>query len=558
MNKNLAVAVASVLICATAVAFGQGRTDYGAWVTGAKIDYKGGRYSKAALKFRNAIAERPTSAEARYWLGLSLAQIGRESLFLAAGEFDSCFSLDSSYVTRARQDEENVYLTTRALSASADAKMVAAEYLDAARYVRWAMAINPDNPNYYMTLGNAYVGLDMVDSIRAVAEDLEKRDPQSAQVAFFMGIYYSKKEGQMDSALMSFETAGMRYEAGVMKQKERLVSLLKLKSLAEADPIAERLVALRNDQTGLKVYIEVTLNAGNALQQVAEVANNLFIDRFQIGVAFYRAGMAAVKQGHETSDTLAQKHFFIVADTLFAHAAQGDPDNYDALWYIGYVNYRLMQDSATLSGFRRAINLSEWRKDLVAEKDAEVWLYLGTAEARLKMYDTAVAHLHRAIMADPTNNDAYANLAFVFKDLSKGNLDSPFTDSAVKALDDKEKTGLRFTVWDVASSAELGTLKPAGGMQFLVVDLTVFNKNEQADSVDPARLTLTGDDKKSYAIDEQATSSEAAEGKGLRAEGLEPRKKLEALAVFSVPRGVKAQALVYKPKSGGEVSVPVK
>lgn len=554
MNRRL-LYVLVLLLCAAAFVVGQGVTDYSAWVTGAKIDYKGGRFAKAVAKFRNAVVQRPNSAEARYWLGLSLAQLGRESLVVAAAQFDSCFTLDSAFVTKARHEEEHTYLTTKALSATADAKMVTAEYADAARYSHWAIALEPDNPSYYMTLGNAYVGLDLADSIRIVARNLVQRDSGSAQAAFFMGIYYSKKE-RMDSALLSFKQAGVRYEVAIEKQKERLAALLKIKSPAEVDPIAARLTALRNDQAGLKKYIEEDLNAGKQIQQVAELTNNLYIDHFQISLAFHRAGMAAVQQAHAAADTLVEWSAFSLADTMFRHAVATDPENYDAIWYLGYVNYRLRRYDATAEVFRRAIVLSAKRKDLVADKDPELWLYMGTSEAQLKQYDSAVVHLRRAVNADPTDTVVYDNLAFVYKDMSKGDVSSPFTDSAVQVLDEKEVTGWKMMVWQVTPNADLGATKPLAGMEFVTVELTVFNKSGKADTVDPGFLTMITQDKKSYMVDPATSSPDLPDG--LKAGMVDANKKLEAVVIFSVPKGAKPERLVLKPKSGNEVIVVLK
>ena len=85
-NSSLVGAVALLWLGAAALAFGQGTIDYPAAMTGAKIHYKGSRWNKAAALFRTAINLKPASAEAQYWLGLSLSQIGKESLLTAAEE----------------------------------------------------------------------------------------------------------------------------------------------------------------------------------------------------------------------------------------------------------------------------------------------------------------------------------------------------------------------------------------------------------------------------------------------------------------------------------------
>jgi tetratricopeptide (TPR) repeat protein len=461
-------------------------------------------------------------------------------------------------VSRSANDEVNSYWVTQALSITANQNLIQDNYGDAARLIHWAVAVNPGNPNYYMTLGSAYVGLGITDSIRAVSEGILKRDPESPQGPFFMGIYYSDLK-DMDSALRSFKLAGMRYEAGMAKQKDRLVGILQLKSDAQADQIAARLIALRNSTNGLKSYIVDTLKADKSLREVAEVANNLFIDQLQAGSSFLKAGFAAAQQGDASPDSSpAQRQYFFLADTMMKHASTQDPSNYDALWYDGYANYRLDLDTGCIAAFRKAIVLSQGRGDMVAAKDHEVWFFLGTSEARLEQYDSAVVHFHLAIKADPTFGDAYTNLALVFKDMSGDNTSSPFTDSALKALSAKDTTGWFITVWSETTQSEMGQAKPASGMVFAVVNLSIFNKTNNTATVEPAKLMLTCDDKKSYPGDLQADAAPDLNGQGLKAGPLEANQKQEAFAFFAIPKGAKPIALTYQPSTGAAVSVPVK
>jgi tetratricopeptide (TPR) repeat protein len=535
----------------------QGKTDYSAWMTGAKIDYSSGRFAKAAMKFRNAVNERPGSADARHWLGMSLSQIGKESLAVAASQLDTCFTLDSTYVGKIAGDNDKQYLATNALGATANAKMIEGDYAAAVRYVSWAMSINPGNPVYYMTLGNAYIQLDMADSILAVAQRLLKNDPEAAQASYFIAIYFSKKE-QMDSSLVYFKQAGERYEKGDAKQREKLATILKAKNPADVEPIADKLVALRNNSAELKKYIEEDLKQGKNLQPVAVIANDLFIDRMQIGSSYFKAGVAAIQNADLATDTLVQQRYFTLSDTLFAHAAAADPENFDALWYLGYANYRLNRDSACIAGFTRAIRLSEARRDLVADKDKELWYYLGTSEAKLKKYDDAIVHLRRAITADPTNLVAYDNLAFVYKDMAKGAKEQVYTDSALSVLEEKEQNGIRFSVWSRTDTTALGRFTDLKGDRFVIVELTVANKNAKADSVIVTKLFITGEDKKDYPVNIEATAVEELEGRGLMTSGLEPSQKLDGVVVFSLPRTVKALGLLYKARPGLDVRVPFK
>jgi hypothetical protein len=91
-------------------------------------------------------------------------------------------------------------------------------------------------------------------------------------------------------------------------------------------------------------------------------------------------------------------------------------------------------------------------------------------------------------------------------------------------------------------------------MQFALVDLTVFNKQDKADSIDLAKaVRLVGDDKKTYEVDARVTGAEL-----VRANPVEAYKKLEAVLGFSIPKSVKAASLVLTPFTGPAVNVPVK
>jgi len=567
MKRSLVIAaVLAVLPGALGTAYAQGHTDYSAWVTGAKIDYAGGRYAKAAVKFRNAVLERPTGADAREWLALSLAQVGKDSLPAAAAQFDTCFTLDSTIVGKIASDQDKQYLTTNALGAVAGTKMVEGAsvgvpnspaareaYATAVRLVKWAMLIDPNNPNYFMLLGNAYVELDMADSILAVAQRLLKSDPEAAQASYFMAIYFSKKN-DLDSSLAYFEQAAHRYEKMEVKQKEQLTLMLKPKNPGDIEPIVDKLVSLHSSMDGLKKYIEDDLKQAKALREVAKVANDLFIARVQIALSYFRAGQAAYTQSFAATDSVRQASYFVRADTLLRQATMVDPENYDAYWFTGYVNYRMGRDTASIVAFQRARAISEANKDFIATKDPEIWLFQGTSEAKLKQYDSSVAHIRLSLKANPADSLTYDILSSIFAEMSRLPNGTRYEDSAAAAYAPRDAHGWFVSLWDVGYGEVVGDIQAAKDMQFALVDLTVFNKRDKADSVDLDKaLKLVGDDKKTYGIDGRVTAAEL-----LGTKLVDANKKLEAMLAFSIPKSVRAASLVLTPFAGPAVNVPVK
>lgn len=558
--------IGATLLCALTTAFAQGTIDYNGWMMGAKIAYVGGRYEEAATKFHKAALERPTSPDAHEWLALALAQVGKDSLPAAAAQFDTCFTLDSTIVRKVAVDEDKQYLATNALYSVAAERMATGAsmspadslaqkdvYATAVRLVKWAMLLDPKNPNYFMLLGNAYVELDMADSILAVAQRLLKTDSVSAQASYFMAIYFSKKEN-LDSSLAYYQQAARRYEKVEAGSKAQLASILKLKNPDDINPIVERLLALHSNMDGLKKYIEQDLKQAQNLHDVAVVANDLFIARAQTAISYFRAGEAAYTQSFNAADSARQAYYFVRADTLLRQATTVDPENYDAYWFNGYVNYRMGHDTASILAFQRAREISDSNKDFVAAKDPEVWLFQGTSEAKLKQYDSAVAHIHLSLKADPTDTLTYVVLSSVYAAMSALPNGSQYSDSASAVYDAKDKHGWFVTVWDVQTGDAIGDVQAARDMQLVSVDLTLFNKRDTTDSIDFAKaVKLLGDDKKTYDIDVRATGSQL-----LGARSLDANKKLEVALVFSVPKMVKASSLVITPFTGPTVTVPVK
>jgi tetratricopeptide (TPR) repeat protein len=561
----MTAAVLAVLLGALATAYAQGHTDYSAWMTGAKIDYSSGRYEKAATKFHNAVLERPTSPDAREWLALSLSQVGKDSLPAAAAQFDTCFTLDSIIAGKIAIDQDKQYLATNALGAVAAERMAAgatiapedsvaakAAYTAAVRLVKWAMLIDPKNPNYFMLLGNAYVELDMADSILAVAQRLLKTDSGSAQASYFMAIYFSKKN-DLDSSLAYFEQAAQRYEKTEARAKEKLASILKPKNPGDVNPIVDTLVALHSNMDGLKKYIEEDLKQAKSLHEVAVVGNDLFIARVQIALSYFRAGQAAYTLSFSASDSTRQAHYFLQADTLLRQATTVDPENYDAFWFTGYVNYRMGRDTTSIEAFRRARKLSEANKDFIAAKDPELWIFVGTSEAKLKQYDSSVAHVRQALRANPADTLNYDILSSIFAEMSKLPNGSKYEDSAAAAYDPRDKHGWFATLWDVSYGEALGDIQAAKDMQFVLAEVTVFNKTDKPDSIDLGKaMSLSGDDKKSYTVDPRATAPDL-----LGTKVVDANKKLEATLVFSIPKSAKAATLVLTPFTGSSVNVSV-
>jgi hypothetical protein len=131
---------------------------------------------------------------------------------------------------------------------------------------------------------------------------------------------------------------------------------------------------------------------------------------------------------------------------------------------------------------------------------------------------------------------------------------SRYEDSAAAAYAPRDTHAWFVSLWDVDYGEVLGDIHAAKDMQFALVDLTVFNKRDKADSIDLAKaLKLVGDDKKTYEVDGRATGAELL---GLKP--VEANKKLEAVLVFSIPKSAKAASLVLTPFTGPAVNVPVK
>jgi len=89
--------------------------------------------------------------------------------------------------------------------------------------------------------------------------------------------------------------------------------------------------------------------------------------------------------------------------SLFERVLQLNPENWNAMWFMGKVRQRCGDDAGALSCFERAYQVNPSQPD-VAREGALMAMQLGR-------HDAAIAFAHRAVQIEPTNPGLHANLA---------------------------------------------------------------------------------------------------------------------------------------------------
>jgi predicted O-linked N-acetylglucosamine transferase (SPINDLY family) len=125
------------------------------------------------------------------------------------------------------------------------------------------------------------------------------------------------------------------------------------------------------------------------------------------------------------------------ATESFEHALQLDPDNFAALYSLGFLAHQRGDIEKTLELFERAVKAHP--------REARGWFALGTVLMGRGLHESALNAFDRAIEADPRYIDAYNNKAVLLTDLrrTKDALDAAEAGLAIDPLNPQllEKKG---------------------------------------------------------------------------------------------------------------------
>lgn len=348
--------VSGILISAS----GQPRVPYSARMNSGRIYYRDNRYEKAVEQFKFAIEENPQSADARAWLGAALSHL---RIFLeAAAQFDTAFQLDSSYITKVRQNDDFRFQAWIAFFDATRENIHTNNLEDAINYINNGLKIEPENRQGLTILAQLYVQLNRLDELKQKAQDMMKEDPENSMVYTMLGLYFFN-QSEWDSAHRYYEQAAMRYQTNERKSRDALARELAITDTVRLNQIVGRLRVVRQDRNPdrLRSYIEDSLRAGRKLRLIARIADDIYMTQGELNANFFRAGIASLQKGSADTVQSEQSRYFKQAISEFERALNYNPLDLDAKHNLAFTFYRLREsgsDVRAMTLFEEIINAS--------------------------------------------------------------------------------------------------------------------------------------------------------------------------------------------------------
>ncbi len=345
---------------------------FDALMRGGRIHYEGQRYDRAKEQFTKALdqygatADNTALGQIELWLGLSEGQLRNHAA--AADHFVTAMEKDTTLDAKVRANEQWQYLAWTALI-SATRDNYNADANDAAlRYALAALKVDPSKSQTYAMVANIYSALGRYDDMRAVAGDLLKLDAGAPEALSLLGLYFLQKPDSLwptkeakavrwDSAGYYYDEAIVAYEKRYASAKADLAKQLKLTDSVRLNQVVAQLVEKNRlqDQSELKRYIEIDLNAAKQLAEIAQTANKLNYAASNLNLASSRAGSAMLLAAAESRADTSER-FRAKAETLFARAVEYDSSDFASLFNLGITQYQGKKDSLAEKSLQAVID----------------------------------------------------------------------------------------------------------------------------------------------------------------------------------------------------------
>jgi len=453
---------------------------YHARMNGGKIHYREGRYEKAKEQFEFALKERPEAAEANFWLGLTLAQLGEVSS--AAFHLLKSFRLDTSFILITKREEDKRLIVWKTFLQYAQQLITQNQYESALPYAEKSIVIDEKRPIGYTVLAQLYSQLHKKSELYQLASDLIKRDSLAPQGYNTLGIYYFSS-AVWDSAAFAYQKASNLYEIGIAEYREKIKRELKRE---DAEAAINKLLVLhqKRDVEEFRRYVEDSLRLPPKLRTLAQLVLELHNTILEKTQADARIGECYLQLSATSPSDSGKHRYLIVAESSFNAALTFDPTNLDARYRLGIVKYSLGEAlkkkdktaeaevifkelSTGLPLTKLSGSLQEKIRPLFEERGSQVFLLLPAAiaaeikegnfsylylldtltpflspfepqfleniyillgacqvriadwEKDLSRYDSAIKSFEKVILLNPKNLDAYQNLVVAYRE--KGN-----------------------------------------------------------------------------------------------------------------------------------------
>jgi tetratricopeptide (TPR) repeat protein len=359
-------------------------------------------YGNADKWLTQSVERNPRNALALYLLGR--AKYNRKHFDEAVHYFTESLKLDPGNA----KAEDNLGLAYEALGRTEEAMAAyraAADYLhlgtlltennrpnEAVPYLIQAVRAAPTDPVAQRELGKAYLALNKFDQARIQLEKAAELDPQSGPTHFLLSQAY-RKQGLLEKAKIETQrylelTGGQSSPDDPLSEARALV---KLNRFNDAEQVVRR-------------YLQVHKNSADAHYLLGYI---LFKEqKAKESLAEYTEGARYRTPGAADFEVVAGDyvllHDYLDADKWFTKSVEWNPNNLQALYYLGRTKYNENRFEEAVDVFLRCLKLDP--KNVKAEDN------LGLSYEGMGRTEEAMAAYKTAISWDANDAGPYINL----------------------------------------------------------------------------------------------------------------------------------------------------
>ncbi|MCX7784634.1 MAG: tetratricopeptide repeat protein [candidate division WOR-3 bacterium] len=315
-------------------------TPLDALLRGGRIHFQGGRYERAFQQFQSALNSYPGNPEARFWLALSLEKLGKS--VESAENFDTCFIDARDYVDKMLKDNNIQYTVFNAFTRAGNIMNQKGNYDLAIKYFTRATESDPKNIQGYLQLAQIYSTVDSVAKIKGIADKLFQLDSLNPQINVILGKYFFKKQ-DWDSSLFYYEKSVKQFTNSLNKAKDLLSTELKIDS-PKTETVLIKLSELRGTKQ-LESYIAESLKAKPKMTKLAGMSNEIYLIINLLSSSYFYAGSSALQKANTFTTETQQKQYLSLASNYFNEVLRYNPLDYDALFNLGFTQYRSGADT---------------------------------------------------------------------------------------------------------------------------------------------------------------------------------------------------------------------
>jgi tetratricopeptide (TPR) repeat protein len=368
---------------------------------GGKIHYRESRFEKADSLFLESIEKGLAVTESYMWHGK--ASIRLDKPVEAARAFLEVLNRDTTGEV-LKKDEEALELAHIALYYGAQTMLSDPSKADTViLFLEKAIQLDPKREQNYVLLGRFHLQNGRLEEVLAVAEELEKINPESPEVAYLKG-RVALTQGNTEEAIKDFNTSVERFQTELEGLKKKIGSQLEI----ENEDITKMLRALEElEQSSDSVSLEA---------KESTLVGNFGLIPPQ-AKAFLRWQSGYIGKTRQLSDAYSrlgqsymQERKYAEADSTLALALEFDPENVNLMWDKALASYYVGKYEETVELLKKV--------EVVAGEDYQVQLWLGICYLTFepKKLEEAEKHLEKAKNIDPDQPDTYRNLAIIARE----------------------------------------------------------------------------------------------------------------------------------------------